>query len=268
LSVELALDWEVLKCYARDLVKNERVPVDLHRICNDLHADIVTIPATSKPSVERTDRRAQIRLPRRGKQSSDDYNSWQRFVIAHELAHLILDRAGQVSTYDRSDYWKAEEVCNRFAGNLLLPDHALQPLLTDLGVASCSSLVEFIPKIAQRACVMWETVAYRISELNRSFDFLLIEGKRFLPDPLFVVRVSTLANNVGARTKLDSETALAIFLASINRAGTPVKVPPEVLFDSLTLRKLRFLQNVEDSAALRSTRTGFHVALQWKPVIG
>ena len=51
---------------------------------------------------------------------SNGLNNDQEFIVAHELAHLLLIEAGAGFVCSDAEYWALEEVCDRVAHKLLL----------------------------------------------------------------------------------------------------------------------------------------------------
>jgi IrrE N-terminal-like domain len=84
----------------------------------------------------------------------------ERFTIAHELGHYMLMRDTPFTPQREADYWLGEELCNRFASRLLIPD----PLLAGL-TEPCSSaaLAATVCSIAKAAGVTFEPAARAIA---------------------------------------------------------------------------------------------------------
>lgn len=67
----------------------------------------------------------------------------ERFTVAHELGHYVLMRETPFRIERDADYWLGEELCNRFASRLLIPDVLLDQLdepgsPVDLAAAVCA----------------------------------------------------------------------------------------------------------------------------------
>lgn len=58
--------------------------------------------------------------------SSPSIASYERFCVAHELAHLVLYRHSRISARRESEYWKHEVLCDEFARSLLMPIRMLK----------------------------------------------------------------------------------------------------------------------------------------------
>jgi hypothetical protein len=81
---------------------------------------------------------------------------YERFTIAHELAHYVLVRATTFRASREADYWLGEELCNRFASRLLIPGSLLAALAEP---ESSRELAASICSIAQTAGVTFEPAA-------------------------------------------------------------------------------------------------------------
>lgn len=55
-------------------------------------------------------------------------SNYDRFCVAHELAHLLLYREFSAQPIDQASYWKHESICDEFARTLLIPDEYLERL--------------------------------------------------------------------------------------------------------------------------------------------
>lgn len=62
----------------------------------------------------------------------------QRFTIAHEIGHYLIEGTFAYRPVQASDYWRLEELCNGFAARLLAPDRIVVEA-TMLGQAEAST---------------------------------------------------------------------------------------------------------------------------------
>lgn len=89
------------------------------------------------------------------KDGSDSYR--QRFTLAHELGHLVMD-------IDDAE----EKMCNRFAGALLMPKQAI---VKELGI-NRNFINEFeLKSIKQEYKVSYKALVFRLKELNIIGDY-------------------------------------------------------------------------------------------------
>jgi hypothetical protein len=84
----------------------------------------------------------------------------ERFTIAHELGHYILMRDTAFRPQRDADYWLGEQLCNRFASRLLIPDSLLDPLVEP---QSSRELAAAVTSIAGAAGVTFEPAARAVA---------------------------------------------------------------------------------------------------------
>lgn len=78
----------------------------------------------------------------------------QRFTIAHELGHLLLDVEGTPN---------AEKLCNRFASALLMPKDAMKK---EFGIKRQNINFLELAAIKQEYGVSYQAIVYRLKDLN------------------------------------------------------------------------------------------------------
>jgi hypothetical protein len=136
-----------------------------------------------------------IPSPNRYDQSSQE--SWERYVVAHELGHYVLFRERLGKPLGSSEYWIQEELCDSFARWLLLPQKAIENLYRtrELVVGRSSPerasevALELAREIKRIGRVPWHIAANRISDRLEGIGFMTIRAHN--NDRLRVV-VSTL----------------------------------------------------------------------------
>src|SRR5580693_1601948 len=117
--------------FASRLVGSARCPIALRPICRDMgvhsirrdklsEAKSILVDASVKPVIILS---TPSDAPTIG---TAPFTPLERFLIAHELGHLVLRQFGAKNPAGRSEYWKAEKVCDTFARRLLIPDHAIR----------------------------------------------------------------------------------------------------------------------------------------------
>jgi len=183
------------------------------------------------------------------------YTPTERFVIAHELGHLILLRNGAPKPFGASEYWKLEEVCNDFARRLLINEEAINERL-GRGDYSASSLLKICAGLALDAKVPWSAAAYRISESLPDTGFFRLEPKQY---GLKIV-VSTFANKdrtgwIGSGKKVRQKDPLYKVLFEIKgMPGAQGQIPANVFSDILDL-------NLNSDCAVYHDQYGIKVAI-------
>jgi hypothetical protein len=110
-----------LRSWAEQLTADSlHPPVLVGKICTTLGVDVAkreSVPLhKAYLSVDPTrERPALILLPVK------QIGSFERFCIAHELAHYLLILGFSATPRDENEYWKHEELCDDFARHLLVP---------------------------------------------------------------------------------------------------------------------------------------------------
>ena len=85
---------------------------------------------------------------------------YERFTIAHELGHYVLMRDTTFRATREAEYWLGEDLCNRFASHLLIPDSLLVGLTEP---ESSRELAESVCSIARDTGVTFEPAARAIA---------------------------------------------------------------------------------------------------------
>ena len=174
--------------------------IRLQPICTTVEVtEIMRVPLhKGRGLLKITETEARILLPQMDLKTADQHRSTrtlgrytptERFVIAHELGHLILLRNGAPKPIGASEYWKLEEVCNDFARRLLINEEALNERLEGWD-NSALSLLNICSGLASAAKVPWSVAAYRISDYKPDTGFLRLEPAEYG----FKIVVSTFPN--------------------------------------------------------------------------
>ena len=142
---------------AKDLGTGRELPLDLTRLCRELGVGL---------RVERADGRRRGALMTRGRRMEvvvmRDHDrpvpisGQERFTIAHELGHFLILNEVHILPQRESEYWLLEELCNRFASALLIPDS----VVADVPEPVCAAdVAEAVNAVARRADVTAEPAA-------------------------------------------------------------------------------------------------------------
>lgn len=156
---ENRLDW-LLRC-ADDL--NSRYPsrgaIDVKQILGKL-----SVPLVKRVDSDASKSYGELTLTPPDKyvvnliRNSDEpkpLTRWERFTVAHELAHLLLIKRFRWNPKVGSSYYECEQCCDAFAGRLLVPRSELGDLRAD----QASDLLEYIARKRKKLFVSWEVFA-------------------------------------------------------------------------------------------------------------
>lgn len=80
----------------------------------------------------------------------------ERFTIAHELGHFVLQQESNFRPRRRAEYWLGESLCDHFASRLLIREQMLEGLQTP---RTTTDLMELVNEVARAAEVTAEPAA-------------------------------------------------------------------------------------------------------------
>jgi uncharacterized protein DUF955 len=191
-TLRQAADW---------LVAGGEFPIDVLRVCAKLGVAVgrsATVPER-KAKIVSSDSGARILLGPGRLADTLELTGWDRFLIAHELGHLILYKEHNAKPLGESEYWKHERLCDSFAHWLLIPAckaheaaAVREPTASARLAASCG--------LERSGRVPWPVAASAISEVDENVVFFKVAD---LDKPHLRVRFSTLSNKKGIHTKVD-----------------------------------------------------------------
>lgn len=93
--------------------------------------------------------------------SSDRVTSRDRFTIAHEIGHYLVEGRFGFRPASGGEYWLLEEACNLFALDLLAPDHLLADVL-HAEPRTASELLELVGRLSRQAAISREPATRRL----------------------------------------------------------------------------------------------------------
>lgn len=114
---------------------------------------------------------------------------WERFLIAHELGHLLLHRYGITRPQTPSQYWQTEALCDAFARALLVPERLAVLPLCEEGAERVLEYFRIANDLRNIAHVDWATAVSRIADWDSRALFLRLQKDH---EGRYVVRFTTL----------------------------------------------------------------------------
>jgi Zn-dependent peptidase ImmA (M78 family) len=151
----------------------------------------------------------------------------ERFTLAHEIGHVLLDYKFNWRPTSEREYHLGERLCNVFAARLLVPEAAL----TGLAMADPQQGLATLTLLARRFRVSKEVAARRIAEVFLRFGF--VEGEE-IPTRTqkrgFQIAWSTLDSarpGLTRRRKLGPKHPLTRFLLDPPLDWTSIVLPRE-----------------------------------------
>jgi IrrE N-terminal-like domain len=216
---------EVAARFSRDTV----LPVRLRPICRQLgvasirraklqSGSALLVDAGTKPKI-------LVKAPDDDpRKQNRTFNWWERFVIAHELGHLVLEKHKMPFPAGRAEYWQVETLCDDFAARLLIPEHAARGVLRH-DPQTPAQWLTLSSMLARRAEVPWLTAAFRLAEINKALAFLRIATRED-----GVLRVtSTRIGNRGFRRTIKPDSDLYRFLNKLKPGNRVSNIPSDLL---------------------------------------
>ncbi len=112
---------------ASQLTKNHHSAVDVQSLLARLGIELVVRDrcGNSRLGEAQKVRRGVYRIVLYTDAGRTSTDTRDRFTLAHELGHVLLDHRFGITPAGRDEYWGHERWCNAFAGRLLVPDVAL-----------------------------------------------------------------------------------------------------------------------------------------------
>lgn len=246
----------VLSEFAQSLTGSADVPIELENLCTRLNVIITraNVPGNNALLVN-TARDAEIRIPRSAN-AVGKYAPRERFMIAHELGHLILERYCGVRPLGTSEYWRHEQLANNFAAMLLVPDHIVRANISH--EYRSPELMTLTRNMAAKAQVMWINVGYRISRFEPRasfFNIIRTDNSEF--------RVLHTTVTRGYKKKIPVTNDLGKKLADLSEDAREVTLDDSVLTNALIPSSRRRLEGTA-TAPVRNT---IHVAVLSEPLL-
>jgi hypothetical protein len=216
LARERSRYWETLCSFANQLVRGESVPLDVSKFCKEMAIGVSegAIPGKARAVVLQGAGGIEIRIQCDGTMSPVR----RRFLIAHELGHIVLQRHCAASPVGHSDYWQHEQLCDDFAGKLLVPDELLRKFFHQRP-SSIIGLLARTNQLAQVALVPWQTAANRVSEIYPRTGLFVARRTGGTSDRTNQIKVvsSSLPRKTGQGRTLSAETTLGMALDKLVR---------------------------------------------------
>lgn len=152
--------------------------------------------------------RATILLPRKR------VTEFERFCVAHELAHYLLYRGFNVAPEGRSEYWIHEELCDDFARHLLMPSNFLPHFWEKHSLSQ--DYLGMCDDLSVLARVPWTQAGRRISSLHQGISYSRIRER---DASTFEVIAVTAENHRGRGRRIKTDSPLGKTLTEVKDLG-------------------------------------------------
>lgn len=217
----------------RKLELARSLPVRLTPLCRHFGAHVQ--PAQKGPScVTVTTGRPLIAIKCESTQAIKE-NPELRFILAHELGHVLLYRWGIQRPLGGREYWLQERLCDLFAELILCPGETMSVMEPHL--STLPSAMDAAEKITETYQVPVRVACDRISDLASQFRFALF---RMFERQCIKATCSSFATRRLRGVKLQPTDQLHGILISIRR-GTRVVLSPDQLYFCASRLRLEHL---------------------------
>jgi hypothetical protein len=137
-----------------------------------------------------------------------------RFTAAHELGHFLLIKKWNFkpSPSERKEYFLCEQLCNRFAGRLLVDAKEVAAAKP----SSANACQETVRRLARRFDVSLEVAARELAEQHTGIACCLVQELRSEPRNRLVWGVSSLRGLHVTRSRLMKEAPIGMCLSWCN----------------------------------------------------
>lgn len=248
---------------ARRISDAKYLPVDVDKLCNQFNVKVHRTNKkleSDKALLIVTNKGTEIHLSI----NREGYTNRERFMIVHELGHLILDRDFGINPLGKSEYWKHEDLCDYFARIVLLPDNFLKKSMKNT-INTPSQRLGLIAFLAKSALVPWAAAAYRVTDFDESiffFEFEVTTSNNRIKGQEFRATVSTLPDKKYQGTKLSSNNKLGCILAQIKDKKRPLILDHSLFQDHDLGEKFPIFLKAQAGAALKSPHNKIHIAIR------
>jgi hypothetical protein len=156
---------------AEVLASRRAIPIEIGELCRELGVAIRRAPVgRARALLVDAKKNPKILLPARD-HLSDNYSPWERFLIAHELGHLVLHRKNVPKPLSPSEYWRTESCCDAFARWLLIPE-AQFGKFGKRAANTAAQRLNFTRYLETTAAVNWAAAAMRVADWHSDVAFL------------------------------------------------------------------------------------------------
>lgn len=252
-----------LKEAAMQLSDSTIMPVDVDVLCNRLNVRISRSNPTHRGAIlVRKRGMVEIQLPQR-KRDKGKYSFFERFMITHELGHLLLEKKFDVTPLGRSEYWQHEDLCHLFARVVLMPDDFMKRKMLN---TLCTPLQRLGLTISLNnlAMVPWPTSAFRVADFDDKIVFL---GVKINPSDIegqsFYVNFSTLPNRKERGRRLSMDSEIGKRFAELLNKGSRIVFDQKLIRDANVFKEFPSLREAKECAAVLASPNEIHVALQF-----
>lgn len=194
--------------------------VDIENLCRKLRVEVVRATGEKNKDgyLTQTGNSYKISISRENAEKKE-YTPSERFIIAHEIGHLLLIRKFSLNPKDEGDYWQIENLCDYFARKLLLPNDYMAEKINKIKL-DLRNILGLTNAIAKETHAPWPAIAHRIVEFEPALAFFKVTISYSNKKPIFLMNMSTLHNKKIQNTKFSIDNELGRLLTSIDKKSS------------------------------------------------
>jgi len=179
LRADSAKARSLLAAYAEGFTRDQDYPIHVRPLLRKLHISFhkrVSLDTRAHGETQKISEGHYRIVIFRGSGDKRHLSPRERFTVAHELGHVLLDRHLAYTPSSRREYWTIESWCNAFAAALLVPRRAIQDLIKE---PAAESALRQASELASSCRVSMVVAARRVSDVHRRLSFF---GARVVSD--------------------------------------------------------------------------------------
>jgi Zn-dependent peptidase ImmA (M78 family) len=164
------LDFQWLLRCADELGAHEHVPLQVEVLAAKIGVPVYRTTGESRQTAELRRTAAgtyEILLYSRHARMSYRWSSRDRFAVAHELAHALIEERLGWNPSDPQQYFARERWCHRFAGRLLIPQALVDTSDTGDAKAGISKLL----RLSHQCGVSRRVAAWRLADAIKGVGY-------------------------------------------------------------------------------------------------
>lgn len=195
---------------AERLASRRAIPLSIAELCDELGVKIER-GATGRARALLVDAKKEPRILLQIRdRAAERYTAWERFLIAHELGHLVLHHKDIPKPKKPGEYWEVEGLCDAFARRLLAPESRFGNLgrSAENTPVQRLNLARYIERAAE---ITWAAAAMRVSDWHPSAVFFHLRRE---DGGQLKVAFSSTRKEMGRKISTDAPLAKALVGAS------------------------------------------------------
>lgn len=262
---------------AKELSSSRSIPVSIDAICDEFGVTIIRKnPVRKKSYLLELENNYEIQLPLRNKKNynyvtdeiyltGDGYLPFERYIIAHELGHLLLINKFSLKPYGKEEYWKLEALCDFFARSVLIPEDFISKKIKSAQdtLRQRLGLVAFIAKTTKAT---WPAAADRVVDYNKRYAFFrIIISSDKTHTPVFQINSSTLQgkSEIGRKIKPQEDELGRLFFSKLINNQSEFQLDKKFFENLSILKEFPSFENAKAGLVVYAYKKIIYMAVQY-----